>query len=92
MFLANARKLNLENFRDIPLCLCGTSSYLARKSPRLLSQCTYVEAVDLYKVQINKCQFWKFRNYYCKAYIGISNPLSWLLVHKNYKEKPYEVK
>ena len=27
MFLASARKLNLENFRDIPLRPCGTSSY-----------------------------------------------------------------
>ena len=27
MFLAIARKLNLENFRDIPLRPCGTSRY-----------------------------------------------------------------
>ena len=27
MFLAIARKLNLENFRDIPLRPCGTSNY-----------------------------------------------------------------
>ena len=27
MFLAIARKLDLENFRDIPLRLCGTSRY-----------------------------------------------------------------
>ena len=27
MFLAIARKLNLENIRDIPLCPCGTSRY-----------------------------------------------------------------
>ena len=27
MFLAIARKLNLENFRDIPLRPCGTSRF-----------------------------------------------------------------